>query len=77
MHVRSFERSQAAFRNGRSDLRREHRRLLRGLPSLRRRLRPALVPREDFVSFDYALGAALSVLLAAYLVYALVRPERF
>jgi K+-transporting ATPase KdpF subunit len=29
------------------------------------------------VSFDYALGAALSVLLAAYLVYALIRPERF
>jgi K+-transporting ATPase KdpF subunit len=29
------------------------------------------------MSFEYALGAALSVLLAAYLVYALVRPERF
>jgi K+-transporting ATPase KdpF subunit len=29
------------------------------------------------MSFDYALGAALSVLLAAYLAYALVHPERF
>jgi K+-transporting ATPase KdpF subunit len=29
------------------------------------------------MSFDYALGAALSVLLAAYLVYALIRPEHF
>jgi K+-transporting ATPase KdpF subunit len=29
------------------------------------------------MSFEYALGAALSVLLAAYLAYALVRPERF
>jgi K+-transporting ATPase KdpF subunit len=29
------------------------------------------------MSFEYALGAALSVLLAAYLVYALIRPERF
>jgi K+-transporting ATPase KdpF subunit len=29
------------------------------------------------MSFEYALGAALSVLLAAYLAYALIRPERF
>lgn len=29
------------------------------------------------MSFEYALGAALSVLLTAYLAYALVRPERF
>ncbi|HET7785202.1 MAG TPA: K(+)-transporting ATPase subunit F [Myxococcales bacterium] len=26
---------------------------------------------------DYAAGAALSLFLAVYLVYALVRPERF
>jgi K+-transporting ATPase KdpF subunit len=26
---------------------------------------------------DYAAGATLSLLLAVYLVYALVRPERF
>jgi K+-transporting ATPase KdpF subunit len=26
---------------------------------------------------DYAVGGTLSVLLAVYLVYALVRPERF
>ena len=29
------------------------------------------------MSFEYSLGAALSVLLAAYLAYALLRPERF
>jgi len=29
------------------------------------------------VSLDYWLGAVLSVLLSAYLVYALIRPERF
>ncbi|HXZ86402.1 MAG TPA: K(+)-transporting ATPase subunit F [Myxococcota bacterium] len=29
------------------------------------------------MSFDYWMGGALSVLLAAYLVYALIRPERF
>ena len=27
--------------------------------------------------FDYVSGAALAVLLTAYLVYALLRPERF
>jgi K+-transporting ATPase KdpF subunit len=27
--------------------------------------------------FEYAAGAVLSVLLAGYLVYALLRPERF
>lgn len=29
------------------------------------------------MTFDHALGAIVSVLLTAYLVYALVRPERF
>ncbi len=29
------------------------------------------------MTFDYALGIALAVLLAGYLAYALVRPERF
>jgi K+-transporting ATPase KdpF subunit len=29
------------------------------------------------MTIDYAVGAALSALLTAYLVYALVRPERF
>ena len=27
--------------------------------------------------FDYGLGAAVTLILLAYLVYALVRPERF
>jgi K+-transporting ATPase KdpF subunit len=29
------------------------------------------------MSLDYGIGAFLSLLLSAYLVYALVRPERF
>ncbi len=29
------------------------------------------------MSFEYAIGLVLSVLLAGYLGYALVRPERF
>jgi K+-transporting ATPase KdpF subunit len=29
------------------------------------------------VSLDHALGIGVAVLLAAYLVYALLRPERF
>jgi len=29
------------------------------------------------MNLDYGIGALLSVVLAAYLVYALLRPERF
>lgn len=29
------------------------------------------------MTFDYAIGALLSVLLTGYLVYALIRPEKF
>ena len=29
------------------------------------------------MSFEYAVGIVLSVLLSAYLGYALIRPERF
>ena len=29
------------------------------------------------MTFDYAAGAVLALLLGAYLVYALLRPERF
>ncbi len=29
------------------------------------------------MTFDYGIGALLSVMLTAYLVYALVRPEKF
>jgi K+-transporting ATPase KdpF subunit len=29
------------------------------------------------MTIDYAIGAFLSVALVAYLVYALIRPERF
>lgn len=29
------------------------------------------------MTFDYWVGGAVSLLLAAYLIYALLRPERF
>jgi len=29
------------------------------------------------MNFEYAVGGALSLLLTAYLVYALLRPEKF
>ncbi len=29
------------------------------------------------MTFEYAIGLVLSILLTAYLAYALVRPERF
>ena len=29
------------------------------------------------MTFEYALGTVLSVLLTAYLAYALIKPERF
>jgi len=29
------------------------------------------------MSFDYALGGAVSLVILAYLVYALARPEKF
>ena len=29
------------------------------------------------MTLDYAIGAVLAVILAAYLLYALVRPEKF
>jgi K+-transporting ATPase KdpF subunit len=33
--------------------------------------------RSKAVTFDYWVGAAVSVLLVAYLLYAWLRPERF
>ena len=32
---------------------------------------------ENFMSLDYALGGILAIALAVFLVYALVKPERF
>ena len=39
------------------------------------RLRQAL--REAAMYFDYALSGLVTVLLTVYLIYALIRPERF
>jgi K+-transporting ATPase KdpF subunit len=40
-------------------------------------LTPATASEERFMSLDYALGAIVAVGIFLYLVYALVRPERF
>ena len=32
---------------------------------------------EDFMNVEYLSGAVLTLLLTVYLVYALIRPERF
>ena len=49
-------------------------RLLRRQHRVRARVRPAV---SDAMTFEYAAGLVLSVLLTVYLAYALVRPERF
>jgi K+-transporting ATPase KdpF subunit len=38
---------------------------------------PPATDCEDLMSFDYILAGAVTALLLGYLVYALVRPERF
>jgi K+-transporting ATPase KdpF subunit len=38
---------------------------------------PAIVSEESPMIVDYILGAAVTLGLLAYLVYALIRPERF
>jgi len=38
---------------------------------------PASGCEDPAMNAEYALGLVLSVLLTAYLVYALIRPERF
>lgn len=43
--------------------------------ALRSRLRAGL--REIAVSLEYVVGLLLSVLLLAYLAYALLKPEKF
>jgi K+-transporting ATPase KdpF subunit len=55
-----------------------HHRILRGRLALHQGLRETLTfGQENFMSLDYALGGLLAVALAVYLVYALVKPERF
>jgi K+-transporting ATPase KdpF subunit len=49
--------------------------LFRHFHGLRRRLRAALARLA--MDFDYTLGALVTALILAYLVYALVRPEKF
>ena len=57
--------------HGRPPARPGDRRVLRPLVGLRAALREALM------NLEYAIGLVLSVLLLAYLAWALVRPERF
>jgi K+-transporting ATPase KdpF subunit len=42
---------------------------------VRNRLRPSV--EANTMSIDYVLGAIVSVGLLVYLVYALIRPEKF
>lgn len=63
--------------HARRDLPHHRLRLLCRGHALRCRLRAALRVRETPMIFDYALGAAVTLGLLAYLVFALIRPERF
>jgi K+-transporting ATPase KdpF subunit len=38
---------------------------------------PAIVCEEGPMTIDYALGAIVTLGLFVYLIYALIRPERF
>jgi len=61
-------------RHDRPPVRSRNHRLLRGRVGVRALLRAA---GRRAVSLEYAVGLAASVLLAVYLVYALIKPERF
>jgi K+-transporting ATPase KdpF subunit len=37
----------------------------------------AAIDCEEFMSADYLVGAIVSILLTGYLVFALLKPERF
>ena len=62
--------------DGRPDLHRRDRRLLRRQLGLHPRLRP-LAGEPSAMNLDDMLGSIVAVLLTVYLVYALVRAERF
>jgi K+-transporting ATPase KdpF subunit len=38
---------------------------------------PAIAFEESLMTIDYALGAIVTLGLFVYLIYALIRPERF
>ena len=38
---------------------------------------PAIICKDQVMTFDYLLGGSVTVFLLAYLVFALIRPERF
>jgi K+-transporting ATPase KdpF subunit len=38
---------------------------------------PVIISEVNVMSIDYALGAIVTVGLLVYLVYALIRPEKF
>ena len=52
-------------------------RLFRTDAGLRPNLRPALSAGVPTMLFEYILGGATAAFLSGYLIYALVRPERF
>ena len=61
--------------NARRDHAGNRARLLRPYHRLRHGLRTAL--KEAMLIFDYALGGLATAFILGYLIYALVRPERF
>jgi K+-transporting ATPase KdpF subunit len=38
---------------------------------------PASACEEEAMTFDYILGSIASLVITGYLIYALIRPERF
>ena len=50
-------------------------RFLRAGAGLRRRLRSHV--RSQTMAFDYVLGSITTLVIMGYLVFALIRPERF
>ena len=44
---------------------------------LHKGLRPALTAAQKRIAMDYVIGGVMALLLFAYLIYALLRPEKF
>jgi K+-transporting ATPase KdpF subunit len=63
--------------NARSRLSSRHRRLFRFFRVVRPRVRPTVKGKSNSMNLEYLIGGAVSVLLIGYLLYALLKPEKF
>jgi K+-transporting ATPase KdpF subunit len=63
--------------NARSRLSSRHRRFLRFFRVVRPRVRPFVNEELQSMNLEYLIGGAVSVLLIGYLLYALLKPEKF